>query len=125
MPQSKAFEGIKRDVLLIVATIPEGRITTFKSIGAYMDVLPRHIAYILATLSEKEQQTVPWYRVVGEKGKLGKTKFDAEGRSQQELLEAEGLSISNGQIVEYHASFIEAGALDHSVIPKKRYSDAE
>jgi alkylated DNA nucleotide flippase Atl1 len=76
MAKSKAFIGIKRDVCLIVSTIPAGRVTTFASIGTYMSVVPRHIAYILSTLTEEEQLTHPWHRVVGQAGKLGRIRLD-------------------------------------------------
>lgn len=125
MPKSKAFAGIKRDVLAIVATIPTGRVTTFKAIGAFMDVVPRHVAYILATLTDEERTAVPWQRAVGEKGKLGKAKFDGAGRSQQELLEMEGIAIAKGKVEDFDKLFVDAAELEHAVTPKKRYLDEE
>jgi len=121
VPKSKAFEGIKRDILLIIATILEGRITTFKLIETYMGMMPRHIAYILTTLASEEHRTVPWHRVVGEKGKLEKTKFDAQDRGQENLLQAEEISVVKGGVVDFEVCFIDMIEFEHNVQPKKHY----
>lgn len=124
MARSKAFLGIKRDVLRIAATVPAGAVTTFGSIGTYMSVIPRQVAYILATLTDDEQRSVPWYRVVGEGGKLGTRKQDALGRSQEQLL-AEGVVVQSGVVAEFATRFIDAAALEHEVEPNRRYLDEE
>lgn len=121
MARSKAFIGIKRDVLLIVAALPPGTVTTFASIGEYLSVVPRHVAYILATLTSEEQRSVPWQRVVGEGGKLGKAKADKLGRSQEELLLGEGVGVAAGKVLGFSSRFVPASALEHGVEPHKHY----
>lgn len=121
MPRSKAFRGIKRDILLITATVPAGNVTTFASVGDYLSVVPRQVAYILATLTAEEQRSVPWHRVVGLEGHLGKPKADAGGRTQAELLEAEGVSVADGKVLAFATRFRDAGALPHDVEPHKLY----
>jgi methylated-DNA-protein-cysteine methyltransferase related protein len=121
MAKSKAFIGIKRDALQIVAAIPAGYVTTFGSIGAYMSVVPRHIAYILATLRPEEQSSIPWYRVVGDGGKLGKAKYDVAGQSQAGLLIAEGLTIVDEAVEAFSTRYIDAAALASGVEPHKLY----
>lgn len=64
MAKSPFFARIKADVLMIVASIPEGQVVTFRDIGAHLDVMPRHVAYILKRLDAEERATFPAERVV-------------------------------------------------------------
>jgi methylated-DNA-protein-cysteine methyltransferase related protein len=84
---SPHFERIKADILAITSAIPTGSITTFKAIGVHLDVMPRHVAYILATLQEPLLSFIPWYRVVSETGKLSSGRMAVE---QRKLLIKEG-----------------------------------
>jgi methylated-DNA-protein-cysteine methyltransferase related protein len=96
MAKSAAFARIKADVLRIVQAIPAGKVLAFADIGRHLDVAPRHVAYILTMLPDAEKALIPWHRVVGESGALGKPKFDADGVSQAELLRAEGHVLEDG-----------------------------
>ncbi len=96
MAKSAAFARIKADVLRIVQAIPAGKLVTFADIGGHLDVVPRHVAYILTMLTDAEKTQMPWHRVIGEGGVLGKPKFDADGVSQAELLRAEGHLLDDG-----------------------------
>lgn len=122
MPKSKAFALIKEDILSILALIPEGRIASFKDIGEYLSVMPRHVAYILSTLEDEKKSVLPWYRAVGDKGKLGKPKFHPDGRSQQELLEAEDLECSKTAVKNFENAFISVTELNSGIEPGKYYS---
>jgi methylated-DNA-protein-cysteine methyltransferase related protein len=93
MPKSAAFVRIKADVLAITRAIPAGRVTSFRAIGYHLDVVPRHVAYILATLTDAEQAQTPWHRVVSDTGALDRPKHDGSGQSQAELLAAEGVRL--------------------------------
>ncbi|WPB86228.1 hypothetical protein [Sediminicoccus rosea] len=64
MAKSPFFARIKADVLTIVASIPEGGVVTFRDIGAHLDVMPRHVAYILKMLDAEERAAFPAGRVV-------------------------------------------------------------
>lgn len=64
MAKSPFFARIKADVLTIVASIPEGSVVTFRDIGAHLDVMPRHVAYILKMLDAEERAAFPAERVV-------------------------------------------------------------
>ena len=106
MPKSAAFIRIKGAVLAVVEAIPAGQVTTFKAIGAHLDIMPRHVAYILAMLTPDEQIQTPWYRVVGDGGKLTRTRRDAHGISQAEHLAADGVRVEPGQCVaDFEALF--------------------
>lgn len=75
---SPFFKHIKNDVLLMVQSIARGHVTTYASMGAHIDVVPRHIAYILSQLSLEEQVQYPWWRVVGAQGALGQAKWGSD-----------------------------------------------
>jgi methylated-DNA-protein-cysteine methyltransferase-like protein len=97
MPKSAAYARIRKDVLAIVAAIPRGRLLTHAAIGAHLDVMPRHVAYLLAMLEPQERANLPWHRVVGKDGALGR-RGGVDGRSQAELLAAEGVVIETGRV---------------------------
>jgi methylated-DNA-protein-cysteine methyltransferase-like protein len=97
MAKSAAYARIRRDVLAIVAAIPRGRLVTHAAIGAHLDVMPRHVAYLLAMLEPPERATLPWHRVVGKDGALGQ-RAGVDGRSQAKLLAAEGVAMAAGRV---------------------------
>lgn len=95
MAKSAAFQRIHGDVMQIARKIPKGRVSTFAAIGQFLDVVPRQVAFLLARVNDDARESVPWYRVVADDGSLGKPKYDARGRSQRELLEAEGVTFTD------------------------------
>jgi len=113
---SPFFARIRGDVLAIVAAIPPGRVATFAAIGAHLDVMPRHVAYILAMLSDIEKATIPWHRVVAADGRPGVPKAGADGAPQRALLAAEGAAFDpDGRITDFIARQEEVAALPHGV----------
>lgn len=82
---SPFYARIKADVLAILRAVPPGRVVTFADVGAHLDVMPRHVAHILARLDEMERATTPWHRAVRHDG--GMSTSPAE---QQAALAAEG-----------------------------------
>jgi methylated-DNA-protein-cysteine methyltransferase-like protein len=122
---SPFFARIKADVLRIVAAIPQGRVATYAAIGAHLDVMPRHVAYILATLSDIEKATLPWHRVVAADGTTGVAKHGADGTPQRALLAAEGATFDpEGRITDAVAREVTVAALPHGVPRQTRPSDA-
>lgn len=118
MTGSPHFARIKADVLAIVSAIPKGRVTTFKEIGAHLDVMPRHVAYILATLEDPLQQMIPWHRVLADGGTFGKT---ARARLQEDLLHAEGLyRAKEGGLSMFAAAFLAAADIPSGVARQRR-----
>ncbi|PPD14266.1 MAG: hypothetical protein CTY25_13800 [Methylobacterium sp.] len=122
---SPFFARIKRDVLAIMASVPPGRLVTFRDIGAHLDVVPRHPAYILATLDPIEAGQVPWHRAVNEAGQLDRPKTDDTGASQRALLEAEGHLIApDGRILDLAQRLVEVASLPHGIPVQRRPADA-
>jgi methylated-DNA-protein-cysteine methyltransferase-like protein len=122
---SPFFARIKADVLRIVAAVPAGRVVTFADIGAHLDVMPRHIAYILATLSDIEKAALPWHRAVAADGRLGVPKSGADGAPQRALLAAEGAAFDpDGRITDFIARRVEVASLPHGVAKQARPAEA-
>jgi methylated-DNA-protein-cysteine methyltransferase related protein len=103
MAKSAAFARIKKEVLSIVEAIPSGKVSTYKAIGESLDVMPRHVAYILTTLGEDESEQIPWHRVVSEGGKITAPKLLDE---QILRLSVENLICKNGKITDFENSFV-------------------
>ena len=99
MGGSEAYARIKRDVYRVAAAVPSGRVTTYAAIGRFLDVVPRQVAYLLALRGDADRETVPWHRVVGDDGALGRPKVDFHGRSQAALLAAEGVPMRDATTV--------------------------
>jgi methylated-DNA-protein-cysteine methyltransferase related protein len=121
---SPFFARIKRDCLAIAACIPTGKVSTFTCLGKHLDVPPRHVAYVLATLAEDELRDYPWWRVVGEGGKLGKIKLGEQGVSQAEFLEDEGVHVEALQIIHFEQHCVETLSLGSGVGQQTRPADA-
>jgi methylated-DNA-protein-cysteine methyltransferase-like protein len=125
MARSAAYARIKGDVLRIVAAIPRGRLATHAAIGAHLDVVPRHVAYILAMLSAPEKSALPWHRVVGADGALGAPKRGAEARPQADWLRDEGHVVDGAALAAGFADrLVDVARLPHGVPRQQRPSPA-
>jgi methylated-DNA-protein-cysteine methyltransferase related protein len=125
MGKSSFFTRIKADVLKIVSAIPAGKCCTYAAIGEHLDVVPRHVAYILASLSDAEKSTYPWYRVVGNDGLLGQLKVSESGALQNSLLQNEGLLVTDNKIsMGSQRWFISSQELNSGVAKQSRPADA-
>lgn len=114
---SPRYVRIRDHVLSITTAIPVGRVTTFQAIGEHLDVMPRHVAYILATLAEPLASVVPWYRVVPESGKLSRSKREM----RMESLSAEGVELSPaGEIVHFLEKYVAPTDLTSGVAKQHR-----
>lgn len=100
MPQPSAFARIKFEVLAVVAAIPDGRVTTYGTIGRHLGITARQAAYVLARLIPEESASVPWYRVVASKGVVSTMKLGSVGRRQIARLQDEGVSVTLRHKVE-------------------------
>ncbi len=124
MPRGPFFARIKQDVLEILQSVPAGRLVTFKDVGAHLDVVPRHVAYVLAQLDPVEAGVIPWHRAVGETGAVALT-ADSLGRSQRDLLASEEHAIAaDGRILDLAARMVDRSTLPHGVSRQTRLPDA-
>ena len=111
MPRSPAQSRIRParirpEILALVAAIPAGRLTSCNAIGRQLDVSPRHVVTVLATLGERERQNLPWWRVVADGGAIGRHKWR---ETQIRYLQAEGIAVAPAGIVcDLAARFLES-----------------
>jgi methylated-DNA-protein-cysteine methyltransferase-like protein len=100
MARSGRVVPFKLRVLAAVAAIPHGRVTTYGAIGRHLKVTARQVAFVLATLTGKESERLPWFRVVAAHGVISTTKLGAVGRRQIARLRAEGIAVTPRNEVE-------------------------
>ena len=93
MAKSLAFSRIRAEVIRLVGLIPEGRFTTYGSIALHMNVNPRHVAQVLARLTDEESAGLPWQRVVAAEGRISRGMEPELAARQRELLEKEGMKV--------------------------------
>lgn len=94
---------------------------TFSDIGRHLDVVPRHVAYILANLGTPHDQEVPWHRAVPDGASLKTQKCDSLGHSQAELLQADGVPISaDGMIEDMERRLCQVADLPHGICQQSR-----
>lgn len=115
MAKSEAFARIKRDVLAMTAAVPAGRVSTYHAMGEHIDVMPRHVAYLLATLKGGDRETIPWHRVVAKEGMIS-TSNKAKAVEQAERLMAEGVLFHDPRtIANFEQAFVAPEDLDCDV----------
>ena len=94
------FEAIYQ----VVALIPEGRVTSYGAIAGYLGSKGGARLVGWAMNASHTQANIPAHRVVNRTGVLtGKNFFG--GNRMQELLEAEGLTIKDYQILNFSSHF--------------------
>ena len=125
MAGSPFFTRIRAQVLQLTAVVPEGRLCTYQSMGEYLDVMPRHVAYILSQLEDSEKLVYPWHRVVSSDATLGTPKRNPDGTSQADLLRSEGILVTANRIVSaFETVFVPAQDLPSGLARQKRPADA-
>jgi len=92
-PKSVAFARIRAEVIRLVALIPKGKFTTYGSIAVHMNVMARHVAFVLGSLTREESEALPWHRVVGAEGRISPNMPVAIARKQRARLKAEGMKV--------------------------------
>jgi methylated-DNA-protein-cysteine methyltransferase-like protein len=89
-----AAARLRARVVAVVAAIPEGRVTTYGTIGRHLRATARQVARVLASFTEEESATLPWFRVVAAGGVVSTMKLGAVGRRQVARLSAEGVAVT-------------------------------
>jgi len=104
--------GMKRElsffdkVYAIVRLIPEGRVTSYGAIAGYIGTRgsARMVGWAMNS-SHTQGNNVPAHRVVNRNGMLtGKQHFGG-ARVMQQLLENEGVKITDDQVQKFHVLF--------------------
>jgi methylated-DNA-protein-cysteine methyltransferase related protein len=91
-------------VYAVVRKVPSGRVTTYGAIADFLALgASRMVGWALNQCAGRED--VPAHRVVNRKGALsGRLHFGHPGR-MQELLESEGVTVEDNQVVDFKALF--------------------
>ncbi len=122
---SPFFARIRRDVLSIIASVPAGRLVSFKDVAAHLDIQPRQVAYLLAMLDDGDKARLPWFRAIPDDGVLATPKSNSFGISQAELLRLEGIEVMpDGRILQLAQRMMSVATLDHGVPLQTRPPDA-
>jgi methylated-DNA-protein-cysteine methyltransferase-like protein len=100
-----------QNVYDVVRLIPMGRVTTYGAIAKYLGAERSSRMVGWAMDASHTQSDIPAHRVVNRQGMLtGKMMF-AYPMQMQELLEAEGIRVTNDQIVDFEQVFWEPESL--------------
>lgn len=94
-PKSPAFARIRAEVMAAACAVPRGRVTTYSAIAAHLEIVARHVAFVLAGLKGAEVDEIPWHRVVAADGGL-RASSRAGLQRQKERLAAEGITVARG-----------------------------
>lgn len=122
--KSLAFSRIRAEVMAATASIPAGRVTTYSAIANHLEVVPRHVAFVLARLSPSEANELPWHRVVSQEGTL-RSRTAAGLQRQRERLTKEGVEVVKDQIPKFSQHFFDWPARPDrpGIAPRRKYSD--
>ena len=101
MQQSDFFQS----VFQVVKLIPNGRVTSYGAIAAYLGTKKSSRTVGYAMNASHSIPGIPAHRVVNRNGMLtGKMHFETPD-SMQELLELEGIKVENDVVVEFKELF--------------------
>lgn len=125
MAGSAFFARIKAHVLEVTAAVPPGRVLCLTDLAAWLDVPPRHAAYILSQLTAEEQLAVPWYRVVPASGIVAPARTSHHGIPQLAMLAHEGVTAApSGRLDRFGDVRIRIEDLDLALPRQHRPADA-
>src|ERR1051325_8797579 len=93
-PKSKAFARIRAEVIRLLTLIPPGKFTTYGSIPVHVNVMARHVAFVMSSLTEQEAAELPWHRVVSRDARVSPNMDAALSKLQRRRLRGEGLKIN-------------------------------
>ena len=82
------------------------RLTTYGSIAVHMNVMARHVAFVMSNLTEEESAKLPWHRVVSADARISPNMEAATAKKQRQRLKKEGMKIkAAGYIQDADAHF--------------------
>lgn len=99
-PKSQAFARIRAEVIRLVGLIPPGKFTTYGSIAIHMNVMARHVAFVMSRLTPEESSTLPWHRVVSADARISPRMDAALAKLQRKRLSSEGLKINTAGYIQ-------------------------
>lgn len=105
LPSGKKDQSFFEQVYVVVALIPEGRVTSYGAIAKFLGTKMSARMVGWALNNAHHLPNVPAHRVVNRMGMLsGKAHFDTPTQMQL-LLEREGLAIKDDYVVDFKTHF--------------------
>ena len=100
-----------RDILRIIKNIPPGRVLTYGFIARWAGAprAARQVSRALHSMSEKYD--LPWHRVINSAGKISLPSIEGKVH-QKELLEQEGVTVSDSYEVDVNQYLWDLDSLD-------------
>ena len=94
------------NVFEVVKLIPEGRVTSYGAIAAYLGSKgsARMVGWALIS-SHQQNKNIPAHRVVNRNGLLTGKQHFAFPHAMQQSLEQEGVQVENDQVVDFDQLF--------------------
>ena len=86
---------IKERVIEKVNNIPTGKTCSYGYVGSQVGSSGWGVGIILSGMSVEECKLLPWHRVIRKDGYISSLKLGYKGVLQKELLELEGVIITN------------------------------
>ena len=96
---SKITEATDRDrIYSVLNAIPRGQVSSYGKVAEYAQ-LPNGARLVGRTLGQLPKgSTLPWHRVLKANGQIAFPQESAAFQRQKQLLEAEGVIVTNGKI---------------------------
>jgi methylated-DNA-protein-cysteine methyltransferase related protein len=85
-------------IWLIVAIIPQGRVTSYGLVADYAGLPGRARLVSKALKSAPDELQLPWHRVINSQGKISLQANSPEFREQVELLRIEDITVNRGKV---------------------------
>ena len=90
----------------IVRNVPPGRVTTYNAIAETVGYRnAARVVGLILNLSHYEQVPIPAHRVVTRNGVLSRKQHFVNEKKLQQMLEEEGVSVVDNQIVDFEKHF--------------------
>lgn len=90
-------------VYAVVRQVPAGRVASYGQIAAILGHprAARTVGWALASLSQSQEEDVPWQRVINSAGRISIRNLRHASEEQRRLLEAEGIEFDERDTVDW------------------------
>lgn len=89
----------KDKVITIIRSVPQGKVVSYGQVALYAGLprAAREVGWIL----RGSKEDMPWWRVINNAGRISiEGNWQADKRTQKQLLEADGVEVSEDMIVD-------------------------
>jgi methylated-DNA-protein-cysteine methyltransferase-like protein len=90
--------ALKTKICQVVNKIPAGKVTSYGVVGELVGTSGWTVGIVLSGFSNEEMEQFAWQRVVAKSGFLSSTKLGFRGEIQRQLLEKEGVEVTENTV---------------------------